>query len=140
MHSPKSSGTRARRALVFVVDDDPGCREAIARVLEHEGYGAVRVDGGAEAIELLEAGVRPLAMTLDLNMPVVDGHEVLLHLRGRADLANLPVIVVSASVLPGEMPHGASAVVPKPFDVLAFLEALRACTHPAEDRIALDAD
>jgi CheY-like chemotaxis protein len=79
-------------------------------------------------------------MTLDLNMPVVDGYAVLLHLRARAELANLPVIVVSASVRAGETLHGATAVLCKPFDMLAFLDALRACTRPTEDPIAVDAD
>jgi CheY-like chemotaxis protein len=139
MHEPKQSGTRPRRALILVVDGERECRELIADVLEDDGYGVVRVEGGAEAIRLLEAGARPAAMTLDLDMPVVDGHAVLRHVRCSSGLVNLPVVVISSSVRHGQHVPCATAVLSKPVAVSALLETLRACTPPSDGEVSTGA-
>ena len=122
--SVKSTGSRPRTRAVLVVDDDPGCRTALALALESAGYEVLHAHDGADALAILGRGVRPAAIALDLMMPGIDGYEVLAHLVASPSLATIPVVVVSASLEAGEVPRGADAALAKPIDVDAFLDAL----------------
>ena len=80
---------------VLVVDDDSDSRDTLADVLADEGY-VVRVTGdAAQALAMLEGGLRPDVVLLDLVMPGMSGDEMLARLRG-TEAANVPVIVLSA--------------------------------------------
>lgn len=64
--------------VVLVVDDEPIIRELAHRSLERAGYEVVLAEGGAQAIEILEAsGAELSVMVLDWSMPEVDGEQVL---------------------------------------------------------------
>src|SRR5438034_11654037 len=63
-------------AMVLVVDDSRGVRDAVRMVLEGEGYEVATAANGAEALERIEAEAQPDVMLLDLQMPVMDGWEV----------------------------------------------------------------
>jgi CheY-like chemotaxis protein len=60
---------------VLVVDDHGNVREALKAVLEGEGYSVVTASHGAEALELLLAGIRPCLIIMDLMMPIMNGFE-----------------------------------------------------------------
>ena len=116
-----------RSRTVLVVDDDHDCRPVLAFVLESAGYEVRCARNGVEAVVMLESGLRPLAIALDLMMPGVDGFWVLERLAASPSLATLHVRVVSASLLDGACPAGATAALKKPVDVDAFLAALQDC-------------
>lgn len=80
--------------LVLVVDDDPAQRDGLAEVLETRGYSVAQAANGWEALELAIAE-RPTMILLDLNMPVMDGWEVLHALKGSGSLRNIPVVVLT---------------------------------------------
>jgi two-component system, cell cycle response regulator DivK len=80
--------------LVLVVDDDPAQRDGLAEVLETRGYAVAQAANGWEALELAIAE-RPTMILLDLNMPVMDGWEVLHALKGSGTLRNIPVVVLT---------------------------------------------
>ena len=81
---------------VLVVEDDPECLEAIAEVLQHEGYGTLLARNGSEALESLQYRRRPDLILLDLMMPVMDGWEFLKALRRLPRFAGIPVVLLSA--------------------------------------------
>lgn len=112
--------------LVLVVDDDPDIREAVQDILSFEGYEVVQADNGREALELLsrETPVRPCIVLLDLMMPVMDGEELVGHLQKVPALAELPVILVTASGR-GMFP-GIKAIIKKPFEMDELLAAVAA--------------
>jgi CheY-like chemotaxis protein len=82
---------------VLVVDDDRDIRESICDLLSEEGYVVVTAENGAQALDRLRASSDPCVILLDLMMPVMDGIDFRSHQRGDPALADIPVIVVSAS-------------------------------------------
>ncbi|MFW6091335.1 MAG: response regulator [Actinomycetota bacterium] len=80
---------------VLVVDDTATHRHLLARAAANLGYETDTAADGDSALAMLAA--RPLdVVLLDLMMPVLDGFDTLLRIKGDADVAHLPVIVVSA--------------------------------------------
>src|SRR3954466_13727200 len=90
----RSSGVgEAGGPVVLLVDDDPAIRRTVAAGLELEGFSVVAASGGRAALEAA-ARVHPAVILLDLNMPDLDGLEVLKRLRDGGD--QVPVCILSA--------------------------------------------
>jgi serine phosphatase RsbU (regulator of sigma subunit) len=87
--------TPQRAAKVLVVDDTPANRDALSRRVEREGYVVTTAEHGLDALEKLRAEPFDLVL-LDVDMPKMDGPQLLEALRHDAELAHLPVIMVSA--------------------------------------------
>lgn len=109
---------------VLVVDDDDAVREVAAASLERVGgWRVITASGGPEAIEVATAE-RPDAVLLDVMMPGMDGPETLAALRENAELAELPVVFLTAKARPGEQERllalGVAGVVSKPFDPMVL--------------------
>jgi two-component system, OmpR family, response regulator CpxR len=98
---------------ILVVDDDVDIREVMAEILEDAGHRVLKAANGKEALDLLQSGKRPALIFLDLMMPVLSGPELLELLQSDQNLADLPVVVVSAFADSGEAP-GVKRFVQKP--------------------------
>jgi len=122
---------------VLLVEDDPGdvliTKEAFAenKVRNHLSV----VNDGVKALQFLRreaeyAGApRPDLILLDLNLPRMDGHEVLANIKSDADLQRIPVVILTTSdaeedVLRSYDLH-ANAYVTKPVDFERFLGVVR---------------
>ena len=82
------------KPLILVVEDDDNSRELLEITLENEGYRVASASCGREAIKL--AGkLKPLAITLDIMMPGMDGWDVLKHLKEEDWTKEIPVIITS---------------------------------------------
>src|SRR5947209_7901170 len=88
----RSPSSRHVMKPVFVVDDDTGIREVIASVLEDEGFTVSTASDGEEALDQI-AVEQPALVLLDLQMPGMNGWDVLASLRE----AHVPVPVVLMS-------------------------------------------
>jgi signal transduction histidine kinase/DNA-binding response OmpR family regulator len=88
--STKPTGT------VMVVEDDPASREIVVRMLQKEGIHVREASNGREAIAVLEGGVTPDLIVLDLIMAEMDGFEFLRQVRPHAEWSKIPVVVVSS--------------------------------------------
>lgn len=125
---------------ILVVEDDPDMQVLLQEAMEANGYeGEIRfAEDGAEALEILfgvhegddgapDAASLPSLVLLDLDMPHVDGFEVLDRLRSTDDTQTTPVVVLSRFRTPGARDRatglGASQVLRKPtrFDELVDL-------------------
>jgi two-component system OmpR family response regulator len=84
---------RARRVLV--VDDDPYILELIVTRLEIAGYITRSARDGSQALQRL-ADFRPEAMVLDINMPVMDGFGVLMHMKAQGLTEKTLTMVLTA--------------------------------------------
>jgi signal transduction histidine kinase/DNA-binding response OmpR family regulator len=90
-----SDGRRSPTAdRVLVIDDDATARELIADHLKAEGFSVATAAGGVEGLKLARE-LRPTAITLDVIMPDLDGWSVLATLRQDAELADIPVIMIT---------------------------------------------
>ncbi|MDP9344858.1 MAG: response regulator transcription factor [Actinomycetota bacterium] len=114
--------------VVLLVDDDPGIRRAVASGLELEGFAVVAASGGRAALEAI-GRVHPAVVLLDLNMPDLDGLEVLARLRDGGE--HVPVCILSARDEVDDrvrgLQAGADDYIVKPFaleEVVARLQAL----------------
>ncbi len=82
------------RPLVLVVEDDPASAELITRQIERAGFRTENARNGLEALAMAKEH-KPVAITLDIMLPGVDGWEVLGRLKRDDMTRDIPVIVVS---------------------------------------------
>lgn len=80
---------------VLLVDDEPGIRQFFAKTLELGGYASVEAPTGEAALRLLEDGLHPDAVLLDLTMPGMGGLGFLLRLRSDPRCHDIPVAIVT---------------------------------------------
>jgi class 3 adenylate cyclase len=104
---------------LLVVDDDEGNRSMLARRLVRLGYKVALAENGRHALEALQ-GERFDLMLLDVQMPELNGYEVLERMKADPALRDIPVIVLSASDESERVARciemGAEDYLPKPFD------------------------
>jgi CheY-like chemotaxis protein len=91
---PPASPQRPRGDTVLVIDDDPATRDVLGQHLAKRGLRVETAAGGEEGLALARQ-LRPVAITLDVAMPGMDGWEVLAALKADPDLADVPVIMVT---------------------------------------------
>lgn len=104
--------------VVLVADDQPSATLMLQRVFEYEGYQVVSVHDGLTALETATS-ILPDLILLDINMPSMNGFDVLKRLRDNPATASIPTILITAM---GEWPDivqglqlGADDYVRKPF-------------------------
>ena len=102
------------RARVLVVEDEHELRELIAHWLETRDYQVSEAADGRDAVELLEAGLDPDVILLDLTMPRMDGRAFLEWLRANPRHQDRKVIVASG-YLDEATPVDADRAFSKPF-------------------------
>ena len=115
---------------VLVIDDD-GANRTIARaLLQSEHYRVTEAVDGAEGLVRLRSGEIYNLVILDLDMPNVDGREVLKQIRSDVATAGLPVIILTATSDPDAetvlLEQGADDYIRKPFDPRRFLGRVKA--------------
>ena len=84
-------------AKVLVIDDDSMVRETVVRLLILEGYQVIEAAYGQAGYASAISG-SPNIILLDLNMPIMDGFEVLHKLKGNPETERIPVIVLTARI------------------------------------------
>jgi diguanylate cyclase (GGDEF)-like protein len=135
-------------SLVLIVEDDPSIRSNLERLLRMEDFQVLTAGHGGEAMAIL-ADCTPDIVLSDVTMPVMDGHALLAAMRADPELAQIPVILVTAladraSQRQG-MNIGADDYLTKPFqreDLLAAVRSRleRATTQRAEsERLSAEA-
>lgn len=114
---------------ILIVDDSELNRELLAGMLEDE-YEIYQVENGKKAIDILEENREQFKLVLlDINMPVMDGYEVLSIMKRRKWLDKLPVIVISAEISGESVKKayelGVSDYFVRPFNVAIVLRRVR---------------
>ena len=104
---------------ILIVDDEPLGRETLRALLQHEGHRLIFAGNGYEALELAQTW-RPDLILLDVMMPEMDGFEVCRRIRRTPELAEVPIVMITAlgdraSRIRG-LSVGADDFVTKPFD------------------------
>lgn len=79
---------------IMIVDDCPTTRKILGHYVKSRGYSVVFAENGLDAIEKLGTDTVNLIMT-DLNMPYMDGIELIKTLRADPGLSNIPILMVT---------------------------------------------
>lgn len=112
---------------VIVVEDNKLLRENICEILELEGYEVIATQNGMVAWEQIQLTIPDLILS-DLNMPVMDGLELLKRVRERDDLKKIPFIFLTVRNTMQElrmgMHYGADDYLMKPFEIDHLLNAV----------------
>ncbi len=82
-------------ANIMVVDDSLTVRKVTSRLLERKGYNVLTAKDGLGAIELLRK-IKPNVMLVDLEMPHMNGFELIKNIRDNPDTVKIPIIVISS--------------------------------------------
>jgi chemosensory pili system protein ChpA (sensor histidine kinase/response regulator) len=115
----------SRQPLVMVVDDSITMRKVTSRVLENHSLEVMTAQDGVDAIEKLHDRV-PDLMLLDIEMPRMDGYELLEHVRSDARLRHVPVVMITSRS--GQKHRkkarqaGANAYLTKPYQEAELVE------------------
>jgi CheY-like chemotaxis protein len=118
-----AAARRRHRPSVLLVDDEREARDALQEILERHGMRVVVAEHGLAALDLLRRRrVRPSAIVLDLDLPVMSGSELRHELLRDPSLSHIPVVVVSGS----RDDHAVPAVrrLEKPVEPAALVAAL----------------
>ena len=106
---------------VLVVDDEPEIRDSLRDVLEDEGYRVCLAANGEEALAQLRTLQPPLAVILDIIMPVMSGTELYAAMKADPQLAGVPLIISTSD--PSRAPSG-PLIMKKPIDLQRLLAAI----------------
>ncbi len=114
--------TIAGMSTIVVVDDEVGVRDLLKDALNSDGHTAFAVSSGGDALELLRT-LQPDLCIVDINMPGMDGFELLENIRGQHH--NTPVLMLSARGADADVERGlrlgADDYVRKPFGLAELL-------------------
>jgi chemosensory pili system protein ChpA (sensor histidine kinase/response regulator) len=126
---------------IMVVDDSPSVRRVLSNLIKDAGWNPVQAKDGVEALEVLnDMKDAPALMILDIEMPRMDGYEVLSTLRAQESHKNLPIVILTSRA--GEKHRekafelGATGYVVKPYQEEDLLSLIWKLTEQGE---ALDA-
>jgi chemosensory pili system protein ChpA (sensor histidine kinase/response regulator) len=119
---------RLERISIMVIDDSITMRKVTARILERHNIQAVTAKDGLDAVAMLQTQVPDLAI-LDIEMPRMDGFEVVAHIRNQPHLRHLPIIMVTSR---GGQKHreramklGVNDYLTKPYQEEQLMQSIR---------------
>ena len=127
----------AERETVLIVEDDLGIATLERRCLGRHGYGVVCATNAEEALDYIHrdgayvsrSPAGSLIVLLDINMPRVDGVEVLRRLKADEKTKQIPVMMLTTTDDPREVERcyelGCSVYVTKPVEYEQFCEAVK---------------
>jgi two-component system cell cycle response regulator DivK len=105
---------------ILYIEDNPGNRMLVRRILEAEGYTVTEATDGPSGLEIA-AQERFNLILLDINLPEIDGYDLAKRMRGMSNLDDVPILAVTANVMQGDkertLAAGCDGFIPKPIDV-----------------------
>lgn len=116
-------------AEALIIDDNRSTADALKQMLAVFGLQARVAYGSSPAMKMLAGGFLPRFVFLDINMPGVDGTEILAYLRREPKLIPVPVFIVTSDDQPETrrkvMKLGATAIILKPATIDVLESALK---------------
>jgi len=112
---------------VLIIEDEEDAAELFAEMMRVSGFRVVKTSKSTPAISLMSSE-KPDVILLDIMMPEISGLDILRQMRREPELANIPVIVITAKSMPSDikngMEAGASTYLTKPVGFLELKDAV----------------
>ena len=113
---------------ILIVDDSRSIRELLTSVLHGAGFNVTSAEDGEDGLNAAKSGKYDLVIT-DINMPVMDGIELLKSLRTLPDYAFRPILILTTEFsqemkMKGKS-AGATGWLVKPFDPVKLIEVIK---------------
>ncbi|MFN2571814.1 MAG: response regulator [Gemmatimonadales bacterium] len=126
MRLTRTSGSTSTQQLktVLIVDDDKEFREALVEIVQGEGFQVETASSGMQALDKLRWGLRPCVVLLDMQMAGMTGWDFRSEQARDADLANVPVIAMTAGYWKSRDMSDYAARITKPIAVLELRATL----------------
>jgi len=104
---------------VFIADDDPVMRHLLTNVVKQQKCEVVSASDGREAYRILQSDSKFRAAILDINMPFLEGLDLVHYMRSEKRLMKIPIMIITAEenlkLMNNSFSAGATAFLPKPF-------------------------
>jgi two-component system, chemotaxis family, chemotaxis protein CheY len=117
---------------ILAVDDSPSMRALLRNALVRQGYIVDQAEDGVAALEWLESN-QPHVLITDINMPRMDGFELIEALRQCSRFQDLPILVLTTESSDEKKARarnaGATGWIVKPFDPEKLCAAVRRVAH-----------
>ncbi len=114
---------------VMIVDDSPSVRHIMSKLIRNAGWEAVIAKDGLEALDLLQSGPLPDVVLTDVEMPRMNGYDLLGSIKGDDRLKDLPVVMITSRASEKHeqkaIELGVSSYLTKPFDDSFLLEEIK---------------
>ena len=127
-----------KKAKILYVEDNRENRMLVRAIMEADGYTIVDAEDGLSGVE---AAVReePALILLDVNLPGIDGYEVVAVLKSFPALANTPVVALTAYAMEGDRQRtlvaGCDGYIQKPIDVDTFPKQVEEFLHGKREHV-----
>jgi two-component system CheB/CheR fusion protein len=127
---------RSELGAILVAEDHDESRQTLAKVLRRMGYRVLEASNGSDALDLVRND-RPLAVLMDVNMPIMSGVEAILALRADPQFRDLPIFALTGDVTPDNQQRigeaGVNGYLEKPVTWDLLKQALASIGHQAPD-------
>ena len=111
--------TKPTPSRVLIADDDPVMRHLLTTVVKQQKCEVVMASDGREAYRILQSDSKFRAAILDINMPFLEGLDVVQYMRSEKRLMKIPIMIITAEenlkLMNDSFSAGATAFLPKPF-------------------------
>jgi two-component system cell cycle response regulator DivK len=123
-------------SVILIVEDNENNMMLVRDVLKFKGYEILEATTGAEGVRLA-IECKPDLVLMDIQLPDIDGLTALAQIRADAALSRVPVLAVSASVMPDDQQRiaasGFNAFIRKPINVRNFIATVETFLSAGED-------
>jgi CheY-like chemotaxis protein len=112
---------------ILVAEDNPDAREMLSAILTGEGFSVITAEDGQQSLDIIQRAP-PDLVTTDIQMPNLNGIELIKRLRAQSQLQMMPIVVMSAvgsGIVSEAINAGANQSTPKPMQLEALLGLIR---------------
>jgi len=132
--SGKVASSQASGKYVLIVDDSPSVRRVVGNMLKQNGWEVQVARDGVEALEMISRET-PACVLLDIEMPRMDGYELMATVRAQEQYRTLPLVILTSRAAAKHqqraMQLGASAYVVKPYQDEELINILNSLVYGA---------
>jgi CheY-like chemotaxis protein len=112
---------------VLVIEDNRDNLRLITYALRRGGYDVIAAETGEEGVELAEQAC-PFFVIVDINLPGIDGTEVIRRIRGSESCGTIPLVAITSHAMVGDrekaLAAGCNGYFEKPIDPLTIMESI----------------